>query len=228
MANIARITGTTFISRIRRAIGSPSTGDFSDTDILNCVDQAQLHLVIRNPQKFRAKLIATTTFTTASGTADYELTATDVLEILEVENTTTSSAGPPRLKSMDHEYLARVDRNLSNCAPRRWMEYGEGSNERPQVKLSPTPDGAYSMKVWYIKIPTAITATPNDISSDLPQRYDLSILGKATELALTELNLRQDAMAQREFNREHQGAADRQSPKPTEKLHKFKSAHLVT
>jgi hypothetical protein len=112
---------------------------------------------------------ASTTFNTVDGTQEYALTgiASDIDKIRLLTDTTNDVV----LDYIDPIELEQADpANDDESKPYKWTVYND------TLKLWPTPDAAYVIKVTYKKVPAHLTA--NTESPLIPERYqEIVVLG---------------------------------------------------
>lgn len=174
---MARMTAEDMARLLRKAIGSPDESEFTDTDVLRCLNLAQedIALALRPPD-----ILASTTITTAANTETYELSISDELMILSVVDD-TNDVRLYHINAQVYDWITQGDTETGQ--PEMWHEFGTGSNGRTQIRLHPTPDGTYSLRIMYIKTPTEMVLTPTATSPGLPRMYDEEVLRRAIDIA---------------------------------------------
>lgn len=174
---MARMTADDMIRIIRKTIGSPDENEFTDADALRCLNMAQERVAVSVRP---SELITETSLTTTASTQDYEVSFSDELIILGIEDTTNDS----RLLHIDDLYYRMISQGATESGnPEFWYEIGTGSNGRTQVRLYPVPDGTYTLNVVYLKTPTEMVLSPTATSPGLPRMYDDLVLERAILLA---------------------------------------------
>jgi len=212
---MARMTATDFVSFTRKRMGNPSSDDWSDAEILRFCNMA----VERLAQQYQpAELLTSETVTTAAGTADYELTNSDVLTITHCLNTTSGQ----RMKRGNHDdWIRRMQGDTTAQGdPYRWYVYGVGSNDRKNVRFEEVPDGVYSITVYYIKIPGEMVLTPNATSPDIPQQFDEAILDVAAEIGRKMDTQLREAQTERALAAKTEGVAGA-ADKTSAEVHRY-------
>lgn len=113
--------------------------------------------------------------TTTSGTAFYNLPS----DLIELRNITYDSdaSNSYALAYMSPESLSREYGTYSNGAPRAYSNLGKS------IKLSPTPDGAYTIGINYYQKLTPLSSS-NSTNNILQEFPDLYLYGACTEGAV--------------------------------------------
>jgi len=186
---MARMTASDLVTFVRKGMGNPTTDEWTDTEILRFINLAQVRIAETHKPP---EVISSTTITTTSGTYDYELTATDVIEITDVRNSTDGL----RMKKGCLDDWLRDEQNssISTGTVQRYIEFGIGANSRPNLRLWQCPDGTKTITVYYIKKPTELVTSPAATSSILREQWDEYILKAAVEIGL-ELDQQRQAAA---------------------------------
>ena len=199
---MARMTASDLVSFVRKGMGNPSTDEWTDTELLRLINLAQVDVATTHKPP---ELIASTTISAVANTYDYELTATDVLEIMEIRNETTGL----RLKKSSMEDWVRdnQDSTLQTGDVLRWLEFGVGANFRPNIRLWMIPDSSATLRIYYTKKPTELVTSPAATSSILREQWDEFIMQTAIEKGLSLDQQRQNAMALRQANQMVEGRA---------------------
>ena len=141
---MARLTAQDMVEMVRDYCGGETSETLSDTRILRFLNQAYLQVC----SKYMFHQLSTSeTVTTSSGTADYELTGTDILYIDKVVDDTNNVPIRPISK---HQYIEWTSGNISSVTgtPVYWFLNGVGSNNRYQLTFYPTPDSTASVIVY--------------------------------------------------------------------------------
>lgn len=199
---MARMTASDLVSFVRKGMGNPSTDEWTDTELLRLINLAQVDVATTHKPP---ELITSTTISAVANTYDYELTATDVLEITEARNDTTGL----RLKKSCMEDWVRdnQDATLQTGDVLRWLEFGVGANYRPNIRLWMVPDSSSTIRFYYIKKPTELVTSPAATSSILREQWDEFIMQTAIEKGLAIDQQRQNAAAARQMNQMVEGRA---------------------
>ena len=163
---MSRMTGQDFVTNIRGLCGGETTETLSDTKILRTVNQEILRIVSR--YNF-LQTAASTSITTASGTAEYELSVSDILRITTVHDSTSGLVLPAL---SEEQYYDSIGTTASTGPPSNWFMSGIGSNGRWQITLWPTPAGVYTVNVYYRQVPDELVISPTATSSNLPESWD--------------------------------------------------------
>lgn len=209
---MARFTGLDFVSFLRRMLGSPTTAEWSDEELLQLINIAQAEIASAEQPP---ELETSTTITTSSGTAEYELTATDVLQIIGITDTTNEST-LYRIDRTEYESWTQGDYTATTGNPEFWFISGVGSNDRPQITFYPVPDGTYTLYVWYTKIPQEIVTTPTENSSEMRRQWDMLILKLAAAEGLSIMRQPNEAQSMRKEAYDLWNKLGRTRAKPTE------------
>ena len=208
---MARQTATDFIRRVRKRLGNPTSSEITDTDILRFINLAQVRIASSIcatgsiPQ-----LATTTTVTTVSGTAEYELSDTDIIKIVSARNTTDSI--PMRSIDVDDYNLFQPSTTLALGSPVYWFISGLGSSGGYNVKFWPCPDGVKSVVLDYLKKPTELVTSPAATSPVLPETYDEAIVDLAVRIGYPELDRVPEAMIAGALVKDSIGASKRAAP----------------
>lgn len=170
---MARLTAQDMVSMVRDCLGGETSETISDTRILRYLNQSYLELA---SEYHFAQLGASTTITTSSGTAAYELSVSDVLKFTDIVDSTNNVL----LRRMSEwQYLQFTQGGTSSGVPAYWYISGVGSNNRYEVTTWPTPAGTYTLTVHYTQSPTELVLTPSATSPVVPQAWDDSIIHRA-------------------------------------------------
>ena len=170
---MARLTASDMVDMVRDSLGGETSETLSDTRILRFINQSYLELA---SQYQFDQLSASTTITTVSGTDTYELSVSDVLSITKVVDDTNNCT----LYTMNEEQYHRYVQGASvTGTPVYWYVDGVGSNSRYNLTFYPTPNGAYTLYVYYTKSPTELVTSPSATSPVIPQPWDDSIIYRA-------------------------------------------------
>lgn len=170
---MARLTADDMVSIVRDSLGGETSETISDTRILRFINQSYLELA---SQYQYDQLRSSTTITTVSGTADYELSVDTVLKIDDIIDGTNNN----RLQAMnERQYNQFTQGGTQSGTPDYWFINGVGSNDRFQVTLWPTPAGAYSLTVDITIKPTELVKSPTATSTIIPEQWDDSIIYRA-------------------------------------------------
>lgn len=203
-----QITSLDQISNLRKAMGSPATGDVDDTFLAQCLWLAGIHLA--SMYEF-SELRESEDVVTSAGIKDYEMTEADILRFLDPANNETSSI-PMKLKSAYWD--RKVGRLITGQGPPFYFyEEGRGpTNGNKQVRFRPEPDGVYTIRLPFIKIPTMPDHLDATIS-DLPQSHMLQEVSRAAEIGLQLISERDEASAQEKLSGKTNYASQHALPK---------------
>lgn len=121
------------------------------------INTAYLEFTTRNqffgfkfPKYFYFPELETSASATTTAGTDYVALPSDALILYTIhDNTNDNKLGGIKFR----EYVDKTGRatSASRSKPLYWLRYGS------QIKLYPTPDGAYSLTVYYRKRPTALS-----------------------------------------------------------------------
>ena len=151
---MARLTASDMIDMVRDCLGGETTETLSDTRILRYLNQSYLEIAsdIAPPQ-----LGASTTITTSSGTAAYELSVSNVLQFTDIVDGTNNL----KLYTMsENQYHKFTQGGTTSGTPIYWYVSGVGSNDRYELTFFPTPAGTYSLTVHYNQAPDELVTSP--------------------------------------------------------------------
>lgn len=199
---MARMTATDLVSYVRKALGNPTTTELADTDLLRFINLAQVRVAMTHKPP---ELLTSTTLTTAAGTYDYEVSATDVLHIVDARNATDGMRIKPG--SLEDWIRDNQDSTVQQGAITRWIEYGVGANGRPNIRLHMAPDAVYSVAIYYLKKPTELVTSPTATTSILREQWDEVILSYAVEIGQSILQQQANAAATRQLAGSVEGRA---------------------
>jgi hypothetical protein len=123
--------------------------------------------------RVRANMVRATT-TTTSGTAFYDLPS-DLIELRNITYDTSSSSYA--LTYLSPESSSREYGSTGNGFPRAYTNLGKN------IKLAPTPDGAYTININYFQKLNSLSdsVTSNNILTEFP---DLYLFGSCMEGAI--------------------------------------------
>jgi len=171
---MARRTATDFINEVRDIAGGETSETVSDTRILRLVNEEYKLLC----SKYMPVHIQTTeSVTTSDGTAAYEMTATDVLGVERVVDTTNNYTPRPITEYQYHQYT-QGDTTTNKGTPSFYFVSGLGSNNRWELTFYPTPAGTYTLVVHYFAF-TELVTSPSATSALLPSAFDNVIVNRA-------------------------------------------------
>jgi len=176
---MARRTATDFINEVRDNAGGETSETLSDARILRWVNEEYKTLCAKYAFQ---QIKDAETVTTVDGTAAYELTEADILQVEDVLDTTNGVYLRP---ISEYQYNTYVQGVPSDCTgqPVYWFISGVGSNGRFEITFYPTPDGAYSISVGYYEF-TEIVTSPAATSHVIPIQFDDVIVDRASSRAL--------------------------------------------
>ena len=170
---MARLTAQDMVEMVRDSLGGETSETISDTRVLRYINQSYLEIC---SQYGFDQLDTDTTVTTTSGTAEYELSVSDVMEIKNVVDDTNNLT--LYIMSED-QYYRFTQGNAQSGVPIYWYIDGVGTNSRWNMKFWPTPNGTYTINVYYNKKPTELVLTPAATSAIIPEQWDDSIIYRA-------------------------------------------------
>ena len=202
---MARFSSLDKIAMLRSATGDPATGDVPDAELAQHLWLAEMD--IAEMYEF-ANLRDSEEIDTEAGVELYEMDATDVLKFLEPANNLTTGI-PMDLR--DADWYRNTGIFLGQQDPFYYWEEGLGSSGRRQVQFCPMPGGINTIRVPYIKVPTAPDHEDANFS-DLPQGYDLQVINRATEISLELQSQRDEAKKQAELSSKSGLSARRSLP----------------
>lgn len=174
---MARLTASDMITLVRLGI-SETSETLSDTQLLRLINQSYLELAGSIDHR---ELDTSTTITTADGTAEYTLSASDVLRITNITDTTN---GIRQREISAYQYDQYTQSETPGGAP-VYYYYSGSSGQFKQLTFYPTPDGVYSLTVRYQKKPADLVATPvaSATSAVIHELWDDSIVHRAISRA---------------------------------------------
>ena len=214
---MARLTASDMIDIVRDSLGGETDETLSDTRILRFINQSYLELA---SQYQFDQLSASTTVTTTSGTATYELSASDVLAIKKVVDDTNDFM----LYTMNEDqYYRYVQGAAVSGTPVYWYIDGVGSNSRYNLTFYPTPDGTYTINVHYSKAPTDLVTSPAATSPITPTPWDDSIIYRAVARGWMMLGDPDTAGKWRGMARENDMSAYKSTYHPTQIIDRTRS-----
>jgi len=170
---MARMAADEMVDITRDMLGGETSETISDTRILRFLNRAYMEEVgMFSPDQ----LSSSTTITTSSGTAAYELSVDTVLSIEEVVNTT---AKMKMYSISEHQYIAYTQGNSTSGSPIYYYISGVGSNNRFELTFFPTPNATQTITVHCTLKPTELVLTPSATSTVLPEQLDEAIIYRA-------------------------------------------------
>ena len=170
---MARLTASDMVDMVRDALGGETTETISNARILSFINQSYLELA---SMYHFDQLHTSTTASTTSGTAAYELSVSDVQTISNIVDGTNNLKLYPM---NDDQYQKFVQGGTTSGTPTYWFISGVGSNNRYELTFYPTPAGTYSMTVHYYQDPTELVTSPTATSAVIPRVWDDSIIHRA-------------------------------------------------
>lgn len=176
---MARRTATDFINEVRDNAGGETSETLSDTRILRWVNEEYKTLCAKYAFQ---QIKDAETVTTVDGTAAYELTEADILQVEDVLDTTNGVYLRPISEYQYNTYVQGVPSDATG-QPVYWFISGVGSNGRFEITFYPTPDGAYSISVGYYEF-TELVTSPAATSPVIPIQFDDVIVDRASSRAL--------------------------------------------
>lgn len=179
---MARRTATDFINEVRDNAGGETAETLSDARILRMVNEEYKTLCAK--WAFQ-QIKDAETVTTVSGTAAYELTEADILQVEDVLDTTNGVYLLPISEYQYNTYTQGVPSDATGN-PIFWFISGVGANGRFEITFYPTPDGAYSISVGYYEF-TELVTSPSATSPIIPIQFDNVIVNRASAQALKQV-----------------------------------------
>jgi hypothetical protein len=170
---MARVTASDMIDIVRDSLGGETTETISDTRILRYINQS--YLEIASDHHF-PQLSTSTTITTASGTAAYELSVSNVLKFEDMVDDTNNHL---LYRMSEWQYHKFTQGSTTSGVPTYWYVSGVGSNDRYEITFWPTPAGTYTINVYYIQKPDELVASPTATSAVISEPWDDSIIYRA-------------------------------------------------
>ena len=178
---MARLTASDMIDIVRDNLGGETTETISDTRILRYINQAYMEVCAdeQPPQ-----LETSTTITTASGTASYEVSVSDVLRYSDLVDDTNNAL---LYRIAEWQFRRQTQGGSTSGTPQWWYIDGVGSNNRDQITFFPTPAGTYTINVYYTKRPTELVTNPSATSAIIREPWDEVITALATARGWSQL-----------------------------------------
>ena len=121
---MARLTAQDMVEMVRDSLGGETSETISDTRILRYINQSYLEIC---SQYGFDQLDTDTTVTTTSGTAEYELSVSDVMEIKNVVDDTNNLTLYPMSENQYHRF---TQGNAQSGVPIYWYIDGVGTNNK--------------------------------------------------------------------------------------------------
>ena len=170
---MARLTASDMIDMVRDCLGGETTETLSDTRILRYLNQSYLEVA----SEFAPPQLSTsTTITTASGTAAYELSVSNLLQFNDIVDGTNNV----KLYTMnENQYHKFTQGGTTSGTPIYWYVSGVGSNDRYELTFFPTPAGTYTLTVHYNQAPDELVTSPAATSMVIPEPWDDSVIHRA-------------------------------------------------
>lgn len=179
---MARRTATDFINEVRDNAGGETSETLSDSRILRWVNEE--YKILCAKYAFQ-QIKDSETVTTVSGTAAYELTEADILQVEDVMDATNGCYLYPISEYQYNTYTQGVPADATG-SPVYWFISGVGANGRFEITFYPTPDGAYSITVGYYEFVELVTS-PSATSPIIPEQFDNVIVNRASAQALRQV-----------------------------------------
>jgi hypothetical protein len=202
---MARLTAQDMVEMVRDYCGGETSETLSDTRLLRFLNQAYMEVCSR----YRFDQLSTSeTLTMVSGTANYEMAATNVLYI---DNVIDDTSNIPVRAISKNQYQEWTSGNISGVTgtPVYWFLNGVGSNSRYQLTFYPTPNNTNSVIVYYTQEPTELVLSPTATSMYIPEPWDDVVIHKATQRAWRMLGDMQMSMQWAGATKEIEDAAKR-------------------
>jgi len=183
------------IPQLRKAMGNPATGDISNSSLAQYIWMAECDLA--EMYDF-AELRGYEDISTVAGTVDYEMGASsDVLKFLYPAVNVTSNFP---MKMMDYYWDLRIGSLITGqSTPYYWFEHEVGANDRKQIRIRPVPNGVYTVRVPFVKIPT-MPDTDEATRLEIPASHSAQLLTRAAEIGLQLENERDEAAKQQNLS----------------------------
>lgn len=170
---MARLTASDMIDMVRDCLGGETTETLSDTRILRYLNQSYLEIASEHAPP---QLSTSTTITTSSGTAAYELSVSNLLQFNDIVDGTNNL----KLYTMsENQYHKFTQGGTTSGTPIYWYVSGVGSNDRYELTFFPTPAGTYSLTVHYNQAPDELVTSPAATSMVIPEPWDDSVIHRA-------------------------------------------------
>ena len=134
---MARMTAQDMVDEVRLHLGGETTETITDNQILRWINRGYVELA--SAYGFE-ELETSVSVTTSSGTAEYELSASDVLTVSTVVDDTNNFTLRP-WNRYQYDMATQGDSTNITGQPVFWFFSGVGSNNRRQMTFYPTPDG---------------------------------------------------------------------------------------
>lgn len=210
---MARMTASDMVTMVRGNLGGETSETITDAMILRFINQAMLEIASRFPLH---ELNETLTVTTASGTSTYSMfdstTEANVLHIDRILDTTNSQMMYPISKAQYTQYIAG---GSSSGTPVYWFVDGIDTNYKPQLTFWPTPDGTYTITVYYRETPPELVTNISSYSR-FHSAWDDSIVARASFRGWRFLGDLEKAMVWQRWAIENDAAAVRASLQPSD------------
>jgi len=206
---MARLTADDMVDMVRDSLGGETTETLSDTRVLRYINQSYLELC--SEYQF-PQLSTSTTITTASGTATYELSVSDVLKFEDIEDDTNNLM---LYRMAEWQYRKFTQGSATTGTPVYWFIDGVGSNNRYNLTFWPTPAGTYTLNVYYAKKPSELVQSPTATSAIIPEPWDDSIVYRAVARGWMQLGDPDNASKWRGMARQNDNAAQKTSFEPS-------------
>lgn len=190
---MAYLSAQDMVTRVRLSIGNADTALYPDAYILQSLNNHQRRIQLKYDW---AQYGSAETVTTVAGTAEYALTATDVLVLENVVNTTLDY-DLETMNETDYDLWQR-SANTQGC-PTHYMisDHSSATTVSDSFSLTfyPTPDAAYALSVRYSERLPEMVLSPAATYSVLPSQFDEVLIAYAIADAWLRLNEFQKASA---------------------------------
>jgi len=172
---MARMTAQDMVTEARSSLYGETTETLTDNQILRWLNRAYMQIAsVFKPYE----LSDSTTLTTSSGTATATSSASNILDIDSLVDTTNNFTLRPWSEWQYHRATQGDTSNITGT-PVYWFVSGATitNNESFRVfTFYPTPAGTYSINVNYTKKPDELVLTPAPTTSLLLEPWDEAIL----------------------------------------------------
>ena len=211
---MARMTATDLVNFTRKRIGNPSTDEWPDASILRWVNMAQERLAA---EYMPETLETSVDISAVSGTATYDLETVEgtILKINCAKNVTDGGdVKPTNRQDYNHDTQGIT---VPTGHVYRYLESGIDATKFKQVTLQNTPASSQTIRFWYTKTPTELVLSPTATTSDLPRRFDESILDIAAEIGKKFDQQMREAQSERQLASEPKSIAADAGPNSSER-----------
>ncbi len=181
----------TMVDRVRSALGNPDELLVSEDLILQFLNESLIRITAK--PEF-TEFCHTENISTTAGVADYNMTATDILFIENVVNTTTKF-DLKQINETDYDLWVSSTGVQGNPTHYYKNDIVGDVGDTAQMRFFPTPSGTYTLRVRYAVRPPLLVTDPAANKSCLSSLWDPALIYGAIALGWVHLTEPEKAQA---------------------------------